>query len=65
MTPKEKATELFNAMKGFRVKHTHSKKCARICVEQIIENSSQILDGIDYYVELNYWEEVKEEIEKI
>ena len=65
MMPKEKAIELFNLMKGFRVKHSHSKKCARICVEQIIENNRETMSGIEYHQELNYWEEVKEEITKI
>jgi len=63
MTPKEKAKELFDKMKGFRVKHTHSKKCAKIAVDEILlhekENHS-ILDKIT-----DYWQEVKTEIEKL
>lgn len=56
--PKEKAKELFDKMKGFRVKHSHSKKCARIAVDEIIAicTQSKFID---------YWNEVKTEIEKL
>jgi len=36
MTPKERAKYLFDKMKGFRVKHSHSKKCAKIAVEEML-----------------------------
>jgi hypothetical protein len=66
MTPEEKAQELFNKMKGFRVKHTHSKKCALICVEQIIlANPHSNPFNTDVYPTMDYWLEVKEEIKKL
>jgi len=37
MEPKEKAKELFDKMKGFRVKHFHSKRCALIAVDEILK----------------------------
>lgn len=36
--PKEEAVELFNAMKGFRIEHFHSKKCARVAVKFLLNN---------------------------
>jgi hypothetical protein len=66
MTPKEKADELFNKMKGFRVKHTHSKKCALIAVEEI--EKAIDFDWIEIQnleSEHRYWEQVKEELEKL
>jgi hypothetical protein len=70
MTPKEKATELFkkyycmnNDSKsklkviGFET----AKQCALIAVDLVIDNIE------DDYLEndLNYWEDVKQEIEKL
>jgi len=69
-TPKEKADELFKKMKGFRVKHSHSKKCAIVAVDEIIEQ----WEYIDTYISdlggklnpnLKYWQEVKSELEKL
>jgi hypothetical protein len=60
MTPKEKAKQLFDKMKGFRVKHSHSKKCALIAVDEIL-NAIEYLDEDSEY----FWEEVKQEIEKL
>jgi hypothetical protein len=68
MTPKEKAEELFEAMKGFRVKHTHSKKCARVAVEQIelaLTNygaTSDELQNMDS--EWRFWQSVTNELNK-
>lgn len=66
MTPKEKAEELFNKMKGFRVKHSHSKKCAKIAVEELLD----VLGGAGVYSFADdkvaeYWNQVKTEIEKL
>jgi hypothetical protein len=70
MTPKEKAKELFNKMKGFRVKHSHSKKCALICVDEIIKSNPII--PLQFMLESEsldearlYWQEVKSELEKL
>lgn len=56
--PKEEAVELFNAMKGFRVKHTHSKKCAKVAVNRILdaiqmfEPSPLRLQIFDHYIKV-------------
>ena len=61
MTPKEKAVELFNKMKGFRVKHTHSKKCAVIAVDEILKALPE-----DHQSDIwSYWEQVKTELENL
>ncbi len=64
MSPKEKAEELFQKMKGFRVKNSHSKKCALIAVEEIINSHYKLLGGVNTSI-YNYWEEVKQELEKL
>jgi len=38
MSPQEKAIEIFNSMKGFRVKHSHAKKCAKYAVQMILNS---------------------------
>jgi hypothetical protein len=79
MTPKEKANDLVNNMfncdnstpeKSMAMLLIHSKQCALIAVDEILENLNKIskdLISFDYqpYSHLNYWNEVKHEIEKL
>ncbi len=64
LTPKEKAQALFDSMKGFRVKHSHSLKCANNAVDEILIE----LRVIEFFHEMykltliKYWEDVKEEL---
>lgn len=64
LSPKEQAQALFDSMKGFRVKHSHSLKCAINAVDEIIK---QIIE-IEFYRDtampslLAYWEDVKKEL---
>lgn len=61
MNPKEKAKYLFDKMKGFRVKHSHSKKCARIAVEEMIEQCEDAnFGGFGLY-----WNAVLKEIDNL
>jgi len=69
MTPKEKAKELFNKMvatyditSDFCYDST-AKQCALIAVDEII--SIKLLWYQKDTKELNYWQEVKNEIEKL
>lgn len=68
MTPKEKAKDLFDKMclaiatektnDGYFTNIIHAKQCALICVDEYI----------DYYFYTStvlYWQEVKQEIEKL
>ena len=66
MTAKDKAKELVDRF----CKHQsddypnsdedyHAKKCALICVDEIVKNTLQVSQVLDY------WQEVKQEIEKL
>lgn len=76
MTPKEKAFELVMKMRKVELwieEHIDwkaAKQCALIAVDEIIENLNKISKDLlssDYqpYSHLNYWQEVKQEIEKL
>jgi hypothetical protein len=62
MTPQQKAKELKYKMENFTI---YPKRCALIAVDEIIDvvikNDVDVWD-IDI---LNYWQEVKTEIEKL
>ena len=64
MTPNEKAAHLFEQMKGFRVKHSHSKRCAIRAVDEILL-IADIMDvcGVEEK-SYEYWQEVKKELTK-
>ena len=77
MTPKEKAKELFNKYATYVVMwagdinttHQNCKQCALIAVDEIlksgIEQDYYFDKSIGYYLSyLEYYEEVKKEIEK-
>lgn len=67
MTPKEMAVQLFEQMKGFRVKHSHSKRCAVRCVDAIINANPREnpLNNDNPKSTVMYWFEVKKEIENL
>ena len=68
MTPAEKALDLFTRMKGFRVKRSHSKKCAIVVVDEMISNDPcNVAIEIDgkTYTWVEYWTEVKKELLKL
>ena len=62
MTPKEKAKELVNKMYGdelYYMTEGQAKQCALIAVEEILKICVDSLGLSD----LDYWQDVKEEIE--
>jgi hypothetical protein len=73
MTPKEKARELVDKFYNATDDHWNqwyvAKQCALIAVDevqQLIKNLSSCKNRFIYIVdEMNYWEEVKQEIEKL
>ena len=67
MEIEEKAREIYDKMKGFRVKNTHRKKCSLNLVNEMIRELKEISFAHDMYMEedINYWERVKLEIEKL
>jgi len=75
MTPKEKAIELVEDMHdapemGY---NEHAKQCALIAVDELIKYHDDIMDVVRYELPSNivavipykYWEDVKQEIEKL
>ena len=62
MTPKEKAKELKYKMENFTI---YPKRCALIAVDEILSELTEIPYGLEYLNRLNYWLEVKQEIEKL
>ena len=71
MTPKEKAKELFDRIGkeisrpiksgGYRFNVNHAKQCALIAVDEIIS-----IEKHHMHLEwTNYWQQVKQEIEKL
>ena len=71
MTPKEKAIELFDKYDSFLYKeydNLEAKKCALIAVYEILNLDFNInCDATEKCVNpvMNYWQEVKQEIEKL
>ena len=74
MTPKEKAEELVSkyemctrpifTLLHYEIEKAYNKQCALIAVDEIIE----AIDSHDFETrnkKLNYWLEVKQEIEKL
>ena len=70
MTPKEKAKDIFNKFafektpEGYKMFQTsnESKRCSLIAVNEIIEAIEDIFETLD---EREYWQSVKQEIEKL
>jgi hypothetical protein len=73
MIPKEKATELYNKMYDFSIFDESAKQCALIAVDELIKYHDDFMDVVRYELPSNivavipykYWEEVKQEIEKL
>ena len=67
MNPKEKAEQL--VMSFAHIDKEDCKNSALICVDEIIQAeinlTSELLDGYKDETSLNYWNEVKSEIEKL
>ena len=72
MTPKEKAEELIGKF-NYESKHflmLDAKKCALIAVDEILNNDVgyNAYDGVignNIWIDTGYWQEVKQEIEKL
>lgn len=70
MTPKEKAQELFDKMYVYAIFDEAAKQCALIAVNEILE----FMEADDFdsdtcywanHSKMEYWQEVKQEIEKL
>jgi hypothetical protein len=67
MTPKEKALELVTKYYGHFTAHISiAKKCSLIAVDEILSDyKNYLLHENTEYKGLMYWQEVKNEIEKL
>jgi hypothetical protein len=77
MTPKEKAEELVNNMcdtydpdcTGYVITFAHAKQCALIAVDEMLQIQSitmyPVIEENYIYGHKDYWQEVKQEIEKL
>jgi hypothetical protein len=66
MTPKEKAQELFTKFSSNTVHYDAAKQCALIAVDEIIKLLVDLSDGNFTYInDVIYYQEVKQEIEKL
>jgi hypothetical protein len=65
MTPKEKAEDLLSKY-YFQVQTlVQQKQCALIAVDEIIKTNPYEWDGKDLNSTIDYWQEVKQEIENL
>ena len=66
MTPKEKAIELLDDFIQINGNSFFAKDCVRRCVDEIIKAIDFDWMGIqNSYPEYRYWQQVKQEIEKL
>jgi hypothetical protein len=72
MTPKEKAEELFNKFRteilsflGDKMKDKNAKKCALVAVDELIKIHYLLTTTQDTSPSINYWKEVKQELENL
>jgi hypothetical protein len=65
MTPKEKAKELYNKYCNMESHCDDAKECSLVAVDEILlylKNSDDVMTSIKA---VDYWQEVKTEIEKL
>ena len=72
MTPKEKAEELVDKFRneitsflGDNMKKINAKKCALVAVDELIKIHYLLTTTHDTSPSINYWKEVKQELEKL
>ncbi len=79
MTPKEKAEDLYQKFLRYapaaeEFEHEHTKQCALVSVDELIKECTFWFDTLSFIStqelkesleRLNYWQEVKQEIEKL
>ena len=72
MTPKEKAEELVDKFRneitsflGDNMKKINAKKCALVAVDELIKIHYLLTTTHDTSPSINYWKEVKQELENL
>ena len=65
MTPKEKAEELVYKFMDTRIPWKQSKLCALIAVDELIKIHYLLTTTHDTSPSINYWKDVKKELENL
>ena len=69
MTPKEKALELFDKFNNPDTTHYpyvhNAQQCALIAIEEIIKANPYEINKTDMDSTIDYWQEVKKELEQL
>ena len=67
MTPKEKAKELVNKfLQIYDGRVPQAKQCALICVDEILQTiPNEVMSYKPFMMNTDYWQEVKEDINKL
>ena len=67
MTPKAKAIELYNKymQMPFPTHTDRAKQCALIAVDEIMNALPPFTYGLEFVAKIDYWQEVKQEIENL
>ena len=67
MTPKEKSIELVNKfLQIYDGRVPQAKQCALICVDEVLENiTEEVMTYKPFMMNTDYWQEVKQEINKL
>jgi hypothetical protein len=65
MTPKEKAKELYTTYIDYTFGDFNCKQCALIAVDEILEDNVDDMSEELFDIRIEYWQEVKQEIEKL
>ena len=65
MEPKDKAKEIFNKFYGIPLYLRTVKQCCHISVDNVMDALRFLPYGLDYLQQIDYWEGVKIEIEKL
>lgn len=64
-TPEEKAKELVDKFTEYSIFFCDAKECAKIVVDEAIDVLRVLPYGMEYLSNIDYWEGVKQEIEKL
>jgi len=64
-TPEEKAKELVDKFTEYPILFCDAKDCAKIVVDEAIDILRVLPYGMEYLSNIDYWEEVKQEIENL
>jgi hypothetical protein len=65
MTPKEKAEELVYKFMDTRIPWKQSKLCALVAVDELIKIHYLLTTTNDTSPSINYWKDVKQELENL